>query len=360
MVGLAWLGSNATRNGRIRLGVTGDVASSASATLPAAGAPQLHTVVWTPTTTPTGGALYLVAETTNAGSTTLYVSDPAVFEARGAFVNNAAGTGTSIVLEDYPGDWPTTAPFHILNNQEVALVTAVDVATATLTAQRAYSTTAVDSLSVGDEVFLLPDSWEDDVPNGGGPAHGVTRKYSGNNAVLPRWNGLILEPTRTDMYEVWLTYKASTANPTLITNGYTYGEYGEGGVTADATASGTAFEMIRCGTLPAPRRAGVGSTFMVDDTANPGTVTMGHSVVVPADQRVYAAVAHDGINPPYYLPDDLVIEEDGLIKDWGAARGALIEIHPGRPEFVVHMRDVNDDTDAGGFHASIRPRFRVI
>lgn len=132
-----WAYGSAMTASRVRLGVSGDIASSSALALETQtfadtpnSAGHVRTVTWTPAAD-TDGA-YACIEITAATATTIYIDAVSVFEARDTTLSaTLTAAATTASVRRVPDDWPE-APFMALIDREVVQVSSISGTTLTI------------------------------------------------------------------------------------------------------------------------------------------------------------------------------------------------------------------------------------
>ena len=179
---LAWFSSAAgTTLSRLRLGVSGDIASSTT-NVALSTTPTLRQALWTPSAD--RDVAYVAAEITAATGTTWNIDGIIVFEVRSPSVGASYGTGVTVIplAIDIPDDWPPAPFLCVLEPEtqtpvEIARVEAYDRAAQTITVTRALEGTAATSHG-GGRIAVLPEIRSHYEGKGAQPAHAIVEGES--------------------------------------------------------------------------------------------------------------------------------------------------------------------------------------
>lgn len=173
--------ASATTNTRVRLGVSGDIASETAAALSTT--PTLRTVAWTPAADADGA--YLAFEVTAATATTMAIDGAMVCEPVETTLSAAisSGTATTCTVTVLPERQPDT-PFLCLIDSEIVVVSAIDEDTNTWTIGRGIEGTTAATHSSGAAVFILPELAHHREGKGAQPACGLIEAESADSSNL--------------------------------------------------------------------------------------------------------------------------------------------------------------------------------
>lgn len=406
---------------RNRLGVSGDIASSAATTQ---GGPVA--CVWSPAADLDGPA-YFAVESTTATAGSLYVAAPLVFEARPGYIKTAvpSAVATTIELEDVPKDWPAMPFFALVGTTEIVQVTSFTGTT--LTVKRGVlSSTAQASHAAGVALNPLP-AGEGEAGLGAMQAIGVAPvvqtgesgtadTFTANSAAkygtwlqadAPSAPAIkayaFIEPALDDTVagdtapvELWARFRSKDLGAVKIVAscqtpdgaaviGYT--EYGTAGRTLP-TQTVAGFIFWRIGTIVLPKKR---TRIELDITNVSGTSTVAPAVdlIVAVDPR-RRVMTPSGKNGPLYLQGypswhktgaDRIVNPDlsgshtAIAYEQATAPpvgGTLIEIEPGTvsllAKFSAHIADITQinpvSADEGNLpfalHLGVTPRWAIL
>lgn len=181
--------ASATTDTRVRLGVSGDIASESAAALTTT--PTLRTVTWTPAADADGA--YLAFEVTAATGTTMAIDGAMVCEPVETTLSGAisSGTATTCTVTVLPERQPDT-PFLCLIDSEIIVVSSIDEDTNTWTIGRGIEGTTATTHSSGAAVYILPELAHHREGKGAQPACGIIEAESADASNL---SGFSLEAT---------------------------------------------------------------------------------------------------------------------------------------------------------------------
>ena len=179
---MLWASSaSQTTNTRLRLGVSGDIASESAAALSTT--PSLRAVAWTPAADADGA--YLAFEVTAATLTTMAVDGVVVCEPVETTLSAAISSGTAetCTVTVLPERLPDT-PFLCLIDSEIVVVSAIDEETNTWTIGRGIEGTTAATHSSGAAVYVLPELAHHREGKGAQPACGLIEAESADASNL--------------------------------------------------------------------------------------------------------------------------------------------------------------------------------